>query len=247
MTEVALAREVPLPRLVPALLSFVAGYVDIFTFLGLFGLFVAQVTGSFVTAGAELVTHDTSIIGKVLAIVAFLLATAVSAALIRFARYRGWDALPIMFGLEAALLAIFCVLMLAGPTLASANDPPGIIAGMFAATAMGTQSVIVRLLMRGIPQTNVMTGNMTQIGIETIELVAARLRCAREPGNREHQRELAAARGRLLIVLAIAFGFLAGAACGAVSYAKTGLAGAPLAVVIVGVLALWAVRRERLF
>ena len=49
MTEVAPSREVvPLPRLVPATLSFVAGYVDSYTFLALFGLFVAQVTGSFV-------------------------------------------------------------------------------------------------------------------------------------------------------------------------------------------------------
>src|SRR5262249_32831447 len=67
----AMAPEMPLPRWVPALLSFVAGYVDIYTFLALFGLFVAQETGSFVTAGAELVTHDTGIIGKAIAIVAF--------------------------------------------------------------------------------------------------------------------------------------------------------------------------------
>src|SRR5579863_2458115 len=123
MTEAASAPEVTLPRLVPALLSFVAGYVDIYTFLGLFGLFVAQVTGSFVTAGAELVTHDPGITGKVLAIIAFVLATAASAALIRMARLRGWEPLPIMLGLEFALLVMFCILILAGPMLASANDP----------------------------------------------------------------------------------------------------------------------------
>ena len=50
---VATAEEVPLPHWVPALLSFVAGYVDVYTFLVLFGLFVTRVTGSFVTAGAE--------------------------------------------------------------------------------------------------------------------------------------------------------------------------------------------------
>ena len=44
----------PLPLLVPVLLSFVAGYVDSYTYLTLFGLFVAQVTSSFVIAGAEL-------------------------------------------------------------------------------------------------------------------------------------------------------------------------------------------------
>ena len=244
MTQVALTREIPLPRLAPALLSFVAGYVDIFTFLGLFGLFVAQVTGSFVTAGAELVTHDESITGKVLAVIAFLLAAAISAALIRFARHRRWEPLPIMLGLETALLAIFCVIILAGPPVTSVADRSGILAGMFAAMAMGMQAVIVRLLMRGVPQTNVMTGNLTQIGIETADLVSAWLQCVREPDDHEHRRELAAVRARLFTVLAVALGFLAGAACGAVSYAKAGLAGAPIAVVIVVGLALWTARRE---
>jgi uncharacterized membrane protein YoaK (UPF0700 family) len=230
MTHVALTREIPLPRLVPALLSFVAGYVDIFTFLGLFGLFVAQVTGSFVTAGAELVTHDESITGKVLAVIAFLLAAALSAAFIRFARYRRWEPLSLM--------------ILAGPPVTSVTDRSGIFAGVFAAMAMGMQAVIVRLLMRGVPQTNVMTGNLTQIAIETADLVSAWLRCVREPDDHGHRRELAAVRARLFTVLAVALGFLAGAACGAVSYAKAGLAGAPIAVVIVAGLALWMVRRE---
>jgi uncharacterized membrane protein YoaK (UPF0700 family) len=244
MRQIAVTREIPLPRSAPALLSFVAGYVDVYTFLALFGLFVAQVTGSFVTAGAELVTHDESITGKVLAIIAFLLSTAVSTALIRFARYRGWEALPLMLGLETALLAIFCVIILAGPAVTSVSNPSGIIAGLFAAMAMGMQSVIVRLLMRGVPQTNVMTGNMTSIGIETTDLVSAWIKCVRAPRDQDNRRELAAVRARLFTVLAIAFGFLAGAACGAISYAKAGLAGAPVAVVIVGALALWMAQRE---
>ena len=58
MTDATVQGEMPLPRTVPFLLSFVAGYVDSYTYLALFGLFAAQVTGSFVIAGAELVTHD---------------------------------------------------------------------------------------------------------------------------------------------------------------------------------------------
>ena len=48
-----------------------AGYVDVYTFLALFGLFVAQVTGSFVTAGAQFVIYDIGFAGKVIAIFAF--------------------------------------------------------------------------------------------------------------------------------------------------------------------------------
>jgi len=156
MSEIAPAAtkapELPLPRSVPALLSFVAGYIDIYTFLALFGLFVAQVTGSFVTAGAELVSHDVGITGKVIAIVAFLVAAALTAGLIALARDRD---------------------------------------------------------------------------------------------DLSSEREFLAVRSRLLVVLSIATGFLLGTAAGAVGYAKAGLAGIPLAVLIVASLAVWALVRER--
>src|SRR5580658_10630899 len=89
MTDVTTQREAPLPKIMPILLCFVAGYVDSYTYLALFGLFAAQVTGSFVIAGAELVTHDYGVAGKLLAIVAFLVAAAITAALIGLARNTG--------------------------------------------------------------------------------------------------------------------------------------------------------------
>jgi uncharacterized membrane protein YoaK (UPF0700 family) len=245
MIEAIPRPEAPVPRVVPALLSFVAGYVDLYTYLALFGLFVAQVTGSFVTAGAELVAHDAGITGKVLAILAFLLAATLTAGLIGFAQQRGRPALSWMLALETVLLAVFTVLILAGPPIAGVADWHGIAAGLFAAMAMGTQSVIVRLLMRGVPQTNVMTGNMTQVGVETAALLWALRRRARHPRDAENERELAATRARLLVVLSITTGFLLGTAFGAISYAKTGLAGVPFAVVIVGALTLWSVWGER--
>jgi len=244
MTEAVSARETPLPRTVPALLAFVAGYVDLYTFLALFGLFVAQVTGSFVTAGAELVTHDAGIAGKLIAITAFVIAAALTAAAISLMRATRRAPLPWMLALETALLTVFTALVLLGPPIQSAADWHGIIAGVFGAMAMGTQSVIVRLLMRGIPQTNVMTGNMTQIGIDTTELIISWRRYARDRGNATARAELAGARARLATVLSIAIGFLLGAAGGAISYAHSGLAGAPLAVVIVGALTVWALLRE---
>jgi uncharacterized membrane protein YoaK (UPF0700 family) len=243
MTESTPAREVP--RWVPALLSFVAGYIDSYTFLALFGLFVAQVTGSFVTAGAELVTHDIGIAGKMIAILAFVGAAALTAGLIGISVLHGRDPLPWMLALEALLLAAFCVLMLAGPPVSGADDWHGILAGMFGAMAMGTQSVVVRLLMRGIPQTNVMTGNMTQLGIETTELITAWRRHARDRGNLDNARTFLAVRGRLLIVLSITVGFIIGAGCGALAFAKAGLPGAPLAVALVAATTLWAVWWDR--
>src|SRR5215475_7718896 len=106
MSEITQQRELPVPKTVPMLLSFVAGYLDSYTYLSLFGLFAAQVTGSFVMAGAEFVTSDFGIAGKLIAIAAFVTAAAMTAALCIAARDAHRGLLPWMLGLEALLLAI---------------------------------------------------------------------------------------------------------------------------------------------
>jgi len=47
-------------------------------------------------------------------------------------------------------------------------------------------------------------------------------------------------------VLSITIGFILGAVCGAAAFATAGLPGIPLAVLLVGALTLWAIRRERM-
>jgi uncharacterized membrane protein YoaK (UPF0700 family) len=240
MTEIRPHRDEPLPAIVPALLSFVAGYVDSYTYLALFGLFAAQVTGSFVIAGAELIRHDVGVAGKLIAIVAFVAAAAITTALIGLARNAGRAPLPWMLALEAALLAIFVAIILFDPTISGANDWHGIVAGLLAAMAMGAQSVLVRLLMKGIPQTSVMTGNMTNLGIAVAELIAARRRFSHSTHGAAAIRQYHEVRDQLLLVLSVAVGFFAG---GAVAFAVIGLPGALLAVAIVAALALWALVR----
>ena len=245
MANPASSEEKPLPLAAPMLLSFVAGYVDSYTYLALFGLFAAQVTGSFVIAGAEFITHDYGIAGKLLAIIAFIASAAATTALVMLARHTGRATLAHMLALEAVLLAIFAGMILFGPPIKDARDWHGITAGLFAAAAMGTQSVLVRLLMKGIPQTNVMTGNMTQLGIAVTELAVAWRKLAHSRHSPEDVRDFEHVRSQLLIVLSIAVGFLVGAASGAVAFVTTGLRGAVLAVVIVVALAIWALLHER--
>ena len=245
MTETIARRDdPPVPLLMPVLLSLVAGYLDSYTYLSLFGLFAAQVTGSFVIAGAEFVTSDFGIAGKLIAIAAFVTAAAMTAAFCIAARDARRGLLPWMLGLEALLLAIFVGIMLFGPAVRDARDWHGIVAGVFAAMAMGAQSVVVRLLMKDVPQTNVMTGNMTQLGIAATELIMARRRFDHSRHGDTAVREFAQARDRLVTVSAIAAGFLVGAAAGALAFATTGLHGALVAVAIVGALALWALARQ---
>ena len=245
MTDARPQRHEPLQKTMPMLLSFVAGYVDSYTYLALFGLFAAQVTGSFVIAGAELVRHDAGVAGKLLAILAFVAAAAVTTALIGLARDSGRAPMPWMLALEAVLLAVFVAIVLLGPDIRGAADWRGIVAGLFAASAMGTQSVLVRLLMKGIPQTNVMTGNMTQLGIAITELVVARRSFARSTHDAAAIHHYHAVRDQLLVVLSVAGGFLIGAAAGAIAFVAVGVSGALVAVGVVVALALWALVRER--
>jgi len=245
MSEVRRVREIPPPAALPFLLSFVAGYVDSYTYLTLFGLFVAQVTSSFVIAGAELVTKDYGVAGKLLVLAVFLLATAATAGLIGALRHHGRPAMAPMLALEAVLLAAFVTIVLFGPPIGGADDWRGIVAGLFAAGAMGAQSVLVRLLMKGVPQTNVMTGNMTQLGIAVTDLVLVWRRLRRSAHGPEDIRAFEVAREQLLLVLSVAGGFLIGAGSGALAFATTRQGGAVLAVGIVAFLALWAFCRER--
>jgi uncharacterized membrane protein YoaK (UPF0700 family) len=64
------------PLAVPVLLAFVAGAVDACTFLALFGLFVAQLTGSFITVGVQIVKHDPAALLHLLALPLFFIAGA---------------------------------------------------------------------------------------------------------------------------------------------------------------------------
>lgn len=233
----------PLPRAVPPLLSLVAGYVDSITFLALFGFFAAQVTGSFVVAAAELVVDDRGVAAKMLAIPAFMLGAGIAAAIIIVRRGSKRSSLPLVFALEALLLAAFVTLMLYSWPITDPDAWLGAIAGLLSAAAMGVQSALVRLLLRGVPQTNVMTGNSTQLAIDATELLYARLRPARLAADADLADRVAEARKRFATVFAVLAGFLVGALGGALAYATGGPWSACLAIVIVAGLIAWSARR----
>jgi uncharacterized membrane protein YoaK (UPF0700 family) len=239
----AAAGPPPLPRAIPPLLSLVAGYVDSITFLALFGFFAAQVTGSFVVAAAELVVDDRGVAAKMLAIPAFMVGAGIAAAIIIARRGATRSSLPLVFGLEALLLAAFIALMLYSWPITDPDAWLGAIAGLLSAAAMGVQSALVRLLLRGVPQTNVMTGNSTQLAIDAIELMYARLRPARVAADADLATQVAEARKRFATVFAVLTGFLVGALGGALAYMVAGPWSACLAILIVMALIAWSAKR----
>jgi len=126
--------------MIPPLLSFTAGFIDSFTVLALFGLFVAQVTGSFVLTAVAIVSNEQGALTKVLAIPVFLLAGVTTTILAVMLERRGRAPLPWVLGLECAVLTGFLLTALTGAPL---SDPAafGVAAtGLLGLFAMGTQS-----------------------------------------------------------------------------------------------------------
>jgi uncharacterized membrane protein YoaK (UPF0700 family) len=224
---------------VPTLLAFVAGYVDSCTFLAFNGLFVAQVTGSFVVAGSELVADNDGFLIKVLAIPVFFAAGVVTTVIVTAFGARDRRALVTTLALEAVLLAgLAWVGASAGSTTARS------MAALFALSAMGIQSALSRLLLREYGSTNVMTGNTTQLSIDLTETVLAFNRDRRDTRDQATPDGSAPSRTRLAGIARIMLGFVGGTAVGGFAYTSLGLNCVALAVIVVAALAIRAARSQ---
>ncbi len=207
------------PRLLPMLLAVVAGAVDAITFLALFGLFVAQATGSFVIVGVQIVTRDPTSLIRILAIPLFF-AAGVVAGFLAAAQRRAPIALALSLGLEAALLLAYMLTgLVAGPF--TIGTPPAMLAAVFGLLAMGVQSAVVRLILRGVPSTNVMTTNTTQLAIDVTRWLIASRRASGPTGDAA-RRVRAEAAAKILALAPIMGAFLIGCAAGGIGFAALG-------------------------
>ena len=245
MADQMLTTREGVPRIIPPLLSFTAGFLDSFTFLALYGLFVAQVTGSFVLAAAAIVTNEQGALTKLLAIPVFLLAAVATTSLAVMLERRGRAALAWLLGLECVVLTGFLLTALIGAPLSDPNAASVTAASLLGLFAMGTQSATVRLLMRDVASTNVMTTNTTQIGIDASELVFAWQARRRAPADAAVAAADAAARARFGALFAIMLGFLAGTAVGALADVATGAWGLLLPLAIMYAILAWARARPQ--
>jgi len=157
---------------VAALLSFNGGFVDTVGFLGLQGLFVAHVTGNFVTLGAALVLGSHGILNKILALPEFV-GVIIAARLFGNAlRARGLPVLRIMLTAEVALLAAFFVLAVAFGPFADADSAVGLLTGFAGIAAMALQNALQRVHLASLPPTTLMTGSTTQAALDVVDLLA---------------------------------------------------------------------------
>ena len=208
--------------LLPAVLSTTAGAVDVIGFLALGGLFTAHITGNVVIVAAHYVTGGFSQIGPLLAVPVFMavmgLVTLASGAIAR----AGSPPLRQLLWLQTALLSGFLLLGVGFGRFDNADSSMAVLAGMLGVAAMATQNVLVKLALKGVPSTAVMTTNITQLTVDLATL-------ARSRGDPD---ELAKARSRARMTFACIAGFVGGCAAGAALEVRFGLWALALPVVL---------------
>jgi uncharacterized membrane protein YoaK (UPF0700 family) len=238
--------QVEPPRPVAILLATVAGFVDACTFLGLFGLFVAQLTGSYVFVGTSLIASGWPGATVLLAVPVFFAAGVAATLVATTAAANGLPALACGLLLETVLIAGFATLMVLGAPFPTPPPAAAFAAALFGLAAMGVQSALVRLLLRGVASTNVMTTNTTQIAIDATQaaLTAALTWRLRRGGDLDPElaRQHSTTCRRLADGVPLPLAFFAGTALGALGYETAGPWVLALPTAVAGALTLWAVR-----
>ena len=158
----------------PALLSVIAGMVDLTGFFTLGHIFTAHVTGNLVVAAAAAVHGGPFNPAQILAIPVFMVAVAIIWLIAQASDRRGPSLARLLLLVQFLLLA--AVLIFSIITRPSA-DPQGLaagIAGMIAVAAMACQYALLRLAIPDAISTAVMTGNLTNTVLSLMDLLSKR-------------------------------------------------------------------------
>ncbi|WP_051711072.1 YoaK family protein [Andreprevotia chitinilytica] len=205
-------------------LALVAGYVDTLGFVALFGLFTAHVTGNFVLIGSELAKPGHGVLLKLLVFPAFILAVALSRLISLHYERRARSPVRLLLMLEAVLLLAFMAAGMQAAPIASPGTPMAIIAGLAGAMAMGIQNGLGRLALAKLTPTTVMTGNVTQLVIDLVDMAI---------GSTKTET-----RARIIKQLGPITGFGLGALAGALGYEHLGFMALLAPITLVAALAL---------
>jgi uncharacterized membrane protein YoaK (UPF0700 family) len=204
-------------------LGFVAGFVDTCGFVALFGLFTAHVTGNFVLIGATVAGSGSGVVAKLAAFPMFIVAVAAATVFTRSRVRNKRDAMRPLLLAQLVLLIAFAAAGLELAPFHAADALPTIAAGMLGVASMGVQNAASRLVFASLAPTTVMTGNVTQLVIDLVDLATG----AGEAQTRERVQRMAPP------VIA----FTAGALSGGLLYAATGFACLLLPILLLAVIA----------
>lgn len=206
------------PINVSALLSFNGGFIDTAGYLGLQGLFVAHVTGNFVTLGATIVQGSHGLVGKILALPEFILVIALARIAGTMMRARDLPAMRILFGTKVLLLIAFFVLAVGFGPFHDPDQPLALLTGFAGIAAMAVQNAVQRVHLAGMPPSTVMTGTTVQATLDAMDLLTS--------------RDSPAVQARFRSLFSAIFYFALGCALSALLYAYIGFWCLALTIVI---------------
>jgi uncharacterized membrane protein YoaK (UPF0700 family) len=222
-------------KLLPTVLSLIAGSVDVISFVGLGGLFAAHITGNLVILAARIVAGDEAPLALMIAVPVFIIVLAMTRLLAGgLERLRVASLRPLLF-LQFLLLAGFLALCIVGGPRLDPNGANATVAGMLGVSAMAVQNALVQISLKGAPSTAVMTTNITRFMMDLGEVLLGR-----SPNDGAEAGERARRTG-----LAIA-GFVVGCGLGAGCQAVAGLWSLtlPAGLALVALAMAFAVTRE---
>lgn len=212
-----------------SLLAFTAGFVDTAGFIALFGLFTAHVTGNFVLIGASLADFHPGVLAKLLALPVFILAVAASRLHVLAREKKGKDATGGLLIAEIVALALFLAAGVTAAPFTDADAPLTILTGQIAVIAMAVQNAASRTVFVNLSPTTVMTGNVTVMVIDAVDLLTGR-----------GDATVAKARFRKMAPPVATFGL--GALAGALLYVAVGFWA--ILAPIVSVATIWVMRAQ---
>jgi len=198
-------------KLLPGVLSVIAGSADIISFLGLNGLFTAHITGNLILIAAHIVNGSAVGFAHLLSVPVFILVLGLTRLLVAGLDAAGIASLRLLLLLQFLLLAGSLSLGVAGPPVAP-DAAKSILVGMLVVSAMAVQNGLVQISLTGAPSTAVMTTNITRFMMDVGEVLLAK--------NSTHAAE---ARRRARHTWPAIVGFIAGAGLGAACFGAVGM------------------------
>lgn len=191
-------------KLLPTVLSLIAGSVDAIGFVGLGSLFTAHVTGNLVILAAHVVAGEEASVAIMASVPVFIIVLGMTRLLAGgLERARVASLRPLLL-LQFLFLFGFLVLCVAEGPRIDPNAANAIIAGMLGVSAMAVQNALVQVSLKGSPTTAVMTTNITRFMMDIGETLVGR-----KPA------EVAKARSRAKRTWPVIVGFAVGCGLGA--------------------------------
>jgi len=197
-------------KMLPSVLSMIAGSSDVIGFLGLGGLFTAHITGNLILLAAHIVSGTGVNPMHLLSVPVFIAVLGLMRLLVSGLEAAGFASLRPLLLLQLLLLTGFLAFgVAAGPNVSKIMT---IIAGMLGVSAMAVQNAMVVMSLKDSPTTAVMTTNITRFVMDVGEVLL-----------RHDPDKVAEARRRARHTFPAIIGFSVGAGLGAGCFVVAGL------------------------